>query len=76
VPLGGPPHVNFGGLTIRNGRLYAASMEGLHIIDLSAAGAPVWAHKQGGLGLDVTGVAFTGDVVWIAGRRGLVGAVQ
>ena len=69
--LGGPAHVNFGGLAMVRGRLLASSMEGLFERELGPRGVD-WQPQLGTLGLDVTGVAPVKGGLWVAGRRGLV----
>lgn len=74
--LGGQ-HVNVGGLTVSEGVLFAATMEGLLWRELPGAGRPVgetgaWRHvPRAAPGQDVTAVVADQTHVWVASRRGL-----
>jgi len=63
--LGGG-HVNFGGLSVHRGTLYAATMEGLQVASDGA-----WKTSSATLGVDVTGVVADSGGIWVATRRGI-----
>ncbi len=70
--LGGG-YVNPAGLALANGKLYAATMDGLLV--RAAQGPSAWRALEGAqLGKDVTGVLTDGHEAWVASRRGLVRA--
>jgi ligand-binding sensor domain-containing protein len=67
--LGGG-YVNFGGLLVQGGTLYAATMNGL--LTRPAAGAGAWrAAPRAAPGKDVTALASADGRLWVASRRGL-----
>ena len=68
--------VNFGGLRVHAGILYACTMTGLRTIKAGVCatrdGACAWQHRRGAApGQDVTAVIPKGDRLWVASRRGL-----
>jgi ligand-binding sensor domain-containing protein len=69
-PLGGG-HVNPGGLVLSNGKIYAATMEGLLVRPDDDDAARWMARPDASPGRDVTAVRFTGAEAWVASRRGL-----
>lgn len=67
--LGGG-YVNPGGLLVKGGSLYAATMNGL--LARPAEGEGAWrAVTRAAPGKDVTAVVPAGDRLWVASRRGL-----
>ena len=69
--------VNFGGLRVHAGTLYASTMTGLRTIKLqvcpAAASSCAWQHHpRAAPGRDVTAVVPHGAGLWVASRRGLV----
>ncbi len=69
--------VNFGGLRVHAGKLYACTMTGLRTLPLGQAcgggGKPcAWRHHRGAApGRDVTAVVPAAGGLWVASRRGL-----
>ena len=62
--------VNFGGLLVRDDRVYAATMSGLKSVPVSG-GEPWRLHRDVAPSRDVTAVVAGEDGVWIGSRRGL-----
>ncbi len=70
VSLGGG-YVNAAGLTVRDGELYAATMDGLLVRPVGDVGTTWETASRASPGRDVTAIAAAGDVFWVASRRGL-----
>lgn len=68
--LGGG-HVNPDGLLVANGRLHAATMEGLLVRPKDDDAAPWTTKRDASPGRDVTAVRFVGGEMWVASRRGI-----
>ena len=60
-------HVNPAGLTVHDGRVHAATMEGLFV----GAGGPFQRVPGAALGEDVTAVVHADGARWVASRNGL-----
>jgi hypothetical protein len=71
TPLGGG-YINAAGLAVRDGGLYAATMEGARVRPLADDAAPWSVVAAPASGRDVTAVSFAGADVWVASRRGVV----
>jgi hypothetical protein len=71
TPLGGG-YINAAGLAVREGRIYAATMEGARVRPLADDASPWSALAAPAAGRDVTAVSFAGADVWVASRRSVV----